>query len=79
MSARKSSSPAPPRPGKTTATGTAARWAFPACATYRVAIAAGWTVDDAAPDLLIALHARRSAAAVAAFRARHPDRPCVWC
>jgi putative glycosyltransferase (TIGR04348 family) len=46
-------------------------------ASYRVAIAAGWTVDDAAPDLLIALHARRSAAAVAAFRARHPDRPCI--
>lgn len=31
----------------------------------------------APPDLLIALHARRSAAALAAFRAAHPARPAI--
>jgi hypothetical protein len=32
-----------------------------------------------APDLLIALHARRSAAALAAFSRRIPTVPACWC
>lgn len=55
----------------------ASRWARflrPAC---RVEIASGWREGDAAPDLLIALHARRSAQALAAFRAAHPQRPTL--
>ena len=49
---------------------------------YDAGIAAGWPAPSSAtsaptPDLLIALHARRSAAALAAFRAAHPDRPAI--
>lgn len=33
--------------------------------------------EEAPADVLVALHARRSAAAVASFRRRHPDRPIV--
>ncbi len=33
--------------------------------------------DQPEPDLLIALHARRSAAALAAFCERHPDKPSI--
>jgi putative glycosyltransferase (TIGR04348 family) len=42
-----------------------------------VDVAGGWTPDDPAPDLLIALHARRSAQALAAFKATHPQRPAL--
>ncbi|QGZ42210.1 putative glycosyltransferase (TIGR04348 family) [Pseudoduganella flava] len=55
---------------------TAVRWAA-FLAPHDVTIAADWTNGDPAPDLLIALHARRSAAALAAFRARHPGRPAL--
>jgi len=43
--------------------------------TFNVRIAQDWQPADPAPDLLIALHARRSAAAVAAFAAAFPQRP----
>lgn len=56
---------------------TASRWARFLRPRYRVAIQAGWTGAEAAPDLLIALHARRSAAALAAFAKAHPGRPRV--
>jgi putative glycosyltransferase (TIGR04348 family) len=56
---------------------TASRWMRHLARRYRVAIAGGWTPSDPAPDLLIALHARRSAAALAAFRAAHPARPAL--
>lgn len=36
-----------------------------------------WQPGDPAPDLLIALHARRSAPSLAAFAAAHPDRPSI--
>ena len=61
---------------------TASRWAAFLRGRYEVAIA---TVDAACaaidagamPDLLIALHARRSAPALAAFALAHPQRPRV--
>jgi putative glycosyltransferase (TIGR04348 family) len=56
---------------------TASRWSRFLAARARVTIAAGWTPEQAAPDLLIALHARRSAAALAAFAAAHPARPSL--
>ncbi|MES2129943.1 MAG: selenoneine biosynthesis selenosugar synthase SenB [Pseudomonadota bacterium] len=46
---------------------TASRWAHFLRARYRVTVAAAWTPDLPTPDLLIALHARRSAAALAAL------------
>ncbi len=54
---------------------TAQRWAGMLSRAYRVRIAARWSEGDEA--LLIALHARRSAPALAAWRASHPDRPSV--
>jgi len=59
---------------------TASRWAHILRTRYQVAIAfAGEPAPllDSAPDLLIALHARRSAAALAAFARAHPERPRV--
>lgn len=44
-------------------------------AAYRVTLSARWGVGDEA--LMIALHARRSAASVAAWRAAHPRRPLL--
>jgi putative glycosyltransferase (TIGR04348 family) len=55
----------------------ASRWARFLRADYRVDIASGWVDGDAVPDLLIALHARRSAAPLAAFKAAHPGRAAV--
>jgi len=55
---------------------TARRWSQFLGARYKVDIASDWR-DDAAPDLLIALHARRSAAPLARFRTVHPKRPAV--
>ncbi|NHZ62402.1 selenoneine biosynthesis selenosugar synthase SenB [Massilia genomosp. 1] len=56
---------------------TASRWAHFLRARYRVAIAPGWQPSDSTPDLLIALHARRSAGALAAFTQACPQRPSV--
>lgn len=62
---------------------TASRWARLLRPAYRVRVVDKWTADDAdqadgADDgLMIALHARRSAASVAAWRAAHPQRPLV--
>ncbi len=56
---------------------TASRWRRHLARDYRVTIGPGWQPGDAVPDLLIALHARRSAAALAAFNDAHPDRPAL--
>ncbi|MCC6609349.1 MAG: TIGR04348 family glycosyltransferase [Burkholderiales bacterium] len=54
---------------------TARRWARMLHGAYDVRLAAHWSRGDEA--LMIALHARRSAASVAAWRATHPDRPLL--
>jgi putative glycosyltransferase (TIGR04348 family) len=54
---------------------TAQRWARMLSRTYRVRLAAAWQGGDEA--LMIALHARRSAAAVANWRAKRPSAPVV--
>lgn len=58
---------------------TASRWARFLRAVHRVGIAGAWPGPDhgAAPDLMIALHARRSAASLAAFADAHPGRPAI--
>ena len=57
---------------------TASRWARFLGKQYRVQVAGNWPMpDQSEPDLLIALHARRSAAALAAFCARHPHKPSI--
>lgn len=56
---------------------TAARWARLLRPAYRVRIATDWRAGDPAADLLIALHARRSAPSIAAFAAAHPQRPLI--
>ncbi|WP_343733167.1 selenoneine biosynthesis selenosugar synthase SenB [Duganella sp.] len=60
----------------------ASRWARFLRTRYRVTIAQHWPAPDAAadaapPDLLIALHARRSAISLDAWTRAHPDRPSV--
>lgn len=54
---------------------TAARWARFLRDRYSVRVTDRWAGDEA--DCLIALHARRSAASIAAFAAAFPDRPLV--
>jgi putative glycosyltransferase (TIGR04348 family) len=71
--------PAPPgtRHGNRT---TAVRWARHLRGLgHRVDIATQWSASPggARHDLLIALHARRSAAALAAWKSAHPERPAV--
>ncbi|MBK6470485.1 MAG: TIGR04348 family glycosyltransferase [Betaproteobacteria bacterium] len=62
---------------------TARRWARFLSPAYRVRLAGRWDAADADPDvggdadLLIALHARRSADSVAAWRAAHPAHPVL--
>jgi len=56
---------------------TASRWQRHLGRDFRVTIAPGWQAGQPAPDLLVALHARRSAAALAAFKDAHPDRPAL--
>ena len=56
---------------------TASRWARLLRPAYRVRVLDRWTAHDEGADVMIALHARRSAAAVAAWRAAHPQRPLV--
>ncbi|MDP2823343.1 MAG: selenoneine biosynthesis selenosugar synthase SenB [Sulfuritalea sp.] len=52
---------------------TAKRWARCLAAQARVRIEREWSGAD--DDLMIALHARRSAASIASFAARYPQRP----
>jgi putative glycosyltransferase (TIGR04348 family) len=54
---------------------TAQRWARLLAADYRVRLTDAWQAGDEA--VMIALHARRSAASVQAWRQRWPDRPLV--
>jgi putative glycosyltransferase (TIGR04348 family) len=56
---------------------TASRWARFLQGRHAVDVAGGWSPDDPPPDLLIALHARRSAPALAAFKAVYPERPAL--
>lgn len=59
---------------------TARRWAHMLGGHYAVRLVKSWpdtpTLQDGT-DLLLALHARRSAASVAAWAAAHPDKPLV--
>ncbi|MFL6675744.1 MAG: selenoneine biosynthesis selenosugar synthase SenB [Massilia sp.] len=55
---------------------TASRWARFLRTAYQADIASEWR-GGAAPDLLVALHARRSAASLAAFAQAWPDRPTL--
>ncbi|MDP1685053.1 selenoneine biosynthesis selenosugar synthase SenB [Hydrogenophaga sp.] len=55
---------------------TARRWARLLSGHYRVRVAQTWSEGDEG-DLLLALHARRSAASVAAWASVHPGRPLV--
>ena len=71
--------PAPPgtRHGNRT---TAVRWSRHLRALgHRVDIATAWTPGSgpARHDLMVALHARRSHAALAAWKSTHPERPAV--
>jgi putative glycosyltransferase (TIGR04348 family) len=65
--------------GPTTRTGNriaASRWArILRRLGHKVRVAAEY--DGAPADLMVAVHAWRSAAAIAAFKSRHPDRPVV--
>ena len=55
---------------------TALRWArFLRCAGHRVEVAVTW--DGQPADAMIALHARRSYAAIAAFATAYPQRPLI--
>ncbi len=54
---------------------TAHRWACFLAADYEVHLGDGWRAGD--ETLMIALHARRSAPSIAAWRAAHPARPLV--
>jgi putative glycosyltransferase (TIGR04348 family) len=56
---------------------TASRWARLLRPAYRVSVVGSWAAGDDAAELMIALHARRSAAALRAWRAAHPRRPLV--
>ncbi len=56
---------------------TASRWARFLRDAYDVRITGDWSPGDTAPDLMVALHARRSAAPLAAFTGAHPGRPSV--
>jgi putative glycosyltransferase (TIGR04348 family) len=54
---------------------TAARWARFLGRTYRVQVEQSWSGLPC--ELLIALHARRSAESIQKFAAAHPDRPLI--
>jgi putative glycosyltransferase (TIGR04348 family) len=56
---------------------TASRWAGFLDGAYAVDIVTQWQAGDNAPDLLIALHARRSAPSLAAFSQAFPKRPSI--
>ncbi len=54
---------------------TASRWARFLHTRYRVSLLAEW--NGTQYDAMIALHARRSAASIAAFAKAFPERPCI--
>ena len=54
---------------------TASRWARMLSIDYRVRLLPAWDGGD--EDVLVALHARRSAASIAAWAAQRPGRPLV--
>jgi putative glycosyltransferase (TIGR04348 family) len=54
---------------------TASRWARMLSAQYVVRLESAWSGAD--DDLLLVLHAERSAASIAAWREQHPHRPLV--
>ena len=58
---------------------TASRWQrfLSRAGRYRVTLAQAWNAEQPAPDLLIVLHARRSAASLAAYVQAHPGRPSL--
>ena len=58
---------------------TARRWARLLSGHYRVRMLKAWSKADGADeaDVLLALHARRSAPSVAAWANAHPGRPLV--
>jgi putative glycosyltransferase (TIGR04348 family) len=56
---------------------TASRWAHFLRERYEVDIVLGWTPAQSRPDLLIALHARRAAASLAAYARALPQQPSV--
>ena len=56
---------------------TAQRWARFLAKDYPVRLVDNWTAEHADDALMIALHARRSAASIAAWRAAHPKRPLL--
>ena len=59
---------------------TAQRWARLLAGHYEVRVVKSWPddrTDGDGTDVLLALHARRSAASVAAWAQAHPDRPLV--
>jgi putative glycosyltransferase (TIGR04348 family) len=56
---------------------TASRWAHFLRSRHQVAIAPDCCADANAPDVLIALHARRSAGAIAAFARAWPERQLI--
>jgi len=57
---------------------TAARWARMLAPHARVQLATQWRTDEGPPaDLMIALHARRSAPSIAAFARAFPQRPLI--
>jgi putative glycosyltransferase (TIGR04348 family) len=62
---------------------TARRWQALLQSNFRVIVQSAWPVPAAEQhantpaDVMIALHARRSAASIAAFRAAHPTKPLI--
>jgi putative glycosyltransferase (TIGR04348 family) len=56
---------------------TASRWARMLRGAHDVRIVTAWRPTDPAPDLMIALHAKRSAPSIAAFADSVPQRPLI--
>ena len=56
---------------------TADRWRRMLSEEFHAIVQAGWTRESAPCDLLVALHARRSHASIAAFRNTHPHKPII--
>ena len=56
---------------------TARRWARMLASRWRVTLVKAWHPGAVDADALLALHARRSAASIAAWSQHHPDRPMV--